>query len=403
MVAMKAMKVGLTQMKRPAAVAIGAPQVDDLDLLWDTDPTLAASLVLSPIGSADRLAMESGGAPKSSASSHEATTTIARKLPPQMQDFKDNGTWNKTFSGACNDYLVSLRDRFGYDVDSLIDEFKSCRGERKREIASKLILARDGSDLQAIEVESAYDKTESGEVEGWLSAFQVWDMEKLPPHPSTINSRMAALVVLDKRPHKNPVRARLGELEFKYRADQMTKRTKVHKAGTHVQNKRSLADGDEYEMAKKNLRKAIGDEDNAGVKKLKPSQKGLAPPKELTKEEHAAAAEDTMKKEWLKQAKVNVNKLKINELSMDQMRWRMADLDISKLIFKEFEQSHASVKKTISALNELVGLEKNASLKEYQSEKYKKVLKTATTLVEQLEVANSIIVKAKKAIDLAEM
>ena len=123
----------------------------------------------------------------------------------------------------------------------------------------------------------------------------------------------------------------------------------------------------------------------------------------MTKEEHAAAADDTMKKEWLNQANANVNKLTINELSTDLMRWRMADLDISKLIPKEFDQSHASVHKAISALNALVGLEKNASLKEYQSGKCKKVLKNATTLAGQLKVANSIIVKAKKAIDLAEM
>ena len=92
MVAMKAMKVGLTQMKRPASVASGSTQVDDMNLFWDTDPTLAANLALAPIGSADRLIMESGGAPKRTASSQDATTIICRKLPPQMQHFKDNGT-----------------------------------------------------------------------------------------------------------------------------------------------------------------------------------------------------------------------------------------------------------------------------------------------------------------------
>ena len=51
---------------------------------------------------------------------------------------------------------------------------------------------------------------------GWFSVLQLWDKETLPVVPSIFQLRMAVIAPLPNRPHSNPSRATLGDMDFFY-------------------------------------------------------------------------------------------------------------------------------------------------------------------------------------------
>ena len=134
-------------------------------------------------------------------------------LTPSFNKFllhRTVGTWDKAQMTAIPNYLDSLADRWSIDVTKIRAEYLAARGPRKKQIAESLVLAKTTGDLKGTEVEYCGDTTTSGSEEGWLSAFQIWKLEGLPCVKDTQVTRVQCLMVLERRPHNNPLRAASG-------------------------------------------------------------------------------------------------------------------------------------------------------------------------------------------------
>ena len=180
-----AMKVAASSMKKMQALAamksmkakkLGASTsfATVSDSLWHNDPALAASLAIVPLDSAKRSKISTSV----SSQQDEPDVKITRALPPALQRLKDADEWGKDAQVAIQNYLKSLGKK-GFACDDMINAYNNAKGEAKKQMAKRLCLCKDAADLKAFEVEYVGNSTEDSEESGWISAFQVWDKEKL--------------------------------------------------------------------------------------------------------------------------------------------------------------------------------------------------------------------------------
>ncbi len=98
------------------------------DSLWETDPSLAASLALVPAGDRPKPGAQSG----SKAKDEKSLVPIPRQLPPSLVSLKVTGEWGKDQMMGVTQYLTSLQDTFGWDVSKLKEEYGALKKERKK-------------------------------------------------------------------------------------------------------------------------------------------------------------------------------------------------------------------------------------------------------------------------------
>ena len=407
MVSMKVTKLGMKKqqmqsiLKKPSA-AKSVPSTSDS--LWDTDPSLAASLALVPLDQ-----RESGLASVLPG----PVENIPRELPPALVSMKVSGEWGKDQMSAVGNYLQSLSTRFGWDTSKLQEEYSKTRGAAKREFAMKLALATDSGMLKAIENETVTTRTEGGSIEGWRSAFQIWAMEDLPLCKETMKTRLAVLAPLEKRPHRNPLRAEMGELEFKYHADTMKTTKVIHNHSFSAKHSDSFKSADDMALAKKNIKRQAGIEDvkdsgssstggdGTAVQPRKPKKPKIDPSTLAGKALQDYNREEN-KKMWLKDAHSYIGKLSAFESKLGQLISSISSAEgIPKKLATDAQSSHDKVIKAKQNLNAKLGLKDSTQAASFAGKPFTDALSTAKNLEETLNKDDSIIKRAQRAVNLA--
>ena len=260
-----ATRVAGTVLKRPAAptdVVLKRPSGSaPPSSMWSADPALAASLALSPLGAEDRRI--TGSLQQASSSSSSESTAIERQLPPALLSLKMHGEWSKNASNAVQEYLLSLKSREGIDVESILAAYKSAKPKDKKPLAMKLCMATTSGDLKAIDKEYVSESTTKESKKGWLSAYEIWSMEKIPMVPETIDTRVACLSVLERRAHENPLRAAMGEFMFLYEKQMLDSHSETHGHSISSVMTQKCKDGEDFTAGRSGIRRAFDKSDQA--------------------------------------------------------------------------------------------------------------------------------------------
>ena len=392
-----AMKVKLSSiLKKPSSHSASTIS----DKVWDLDPCLAASLALAPLNDPSRKA----SVPKSK--DVGPTKAIDRDLPPKLAALKTKGTWDKTTSGAVGEYLVSLRDRFGFDTQALIETYKTSKPSAKRGLAEKLVLCKDNADMKGVETDHCSEETRKTTRKGWVSAYEIWHAERIPCVAETRDTRVACLMVLERKPHPNPIRAQQGEFVFHFEKQEMDKITESHGKDIRTTASSAIAGADDLKLAKRSLAKAFGPSDDGSCKakaKAKPKAKPI-PIDELQGQEKTDAINAEKKKDWLRDARKSQGRLANEETSMVKTMEALQGYDvIPPRIAKELEKMIKDVGAAKNKLATFVNSENVTLAKQFTTSDYSKSLLTAATLIEAFQESEFIHKKAKKALQLAAL
>ena len=369
--------------------------------LWNSDPTLAASLALVPLNTPDRSA--SLRAKSGRTVSKMASVAIDRHLPPALVAFKTQGTWARGTTVAIQNYLVSLK-KHGFETDDLIAGYKSAKPVQKREVAQMLVLAKDGADLTAVEQTHIKDIVSSGSRRGWVSAYEIWHMERIPLTPDTIHLRMACLAPLDKRPHSNPIRAQLGELEFDFWKKDMTTSQRIHEESLSTSASSKMNTIDDYEAAKKGVRKAAGNSDDQP--EAKPARKAMrkcVDPSKMTAQEKKSFIEESTKKAWSRDANFAVAKMNKEEASLAGLLVALtANAEIPARHKEAIDVVLASIAELKSSLMEKQLSANLQPASNFTSKVYTDLIAAFKTLEASWKLAEYAGKKAKHAINLSK-
>ena len=414
MVSVSAMKKGLTmkvsKLARKATKAKTATKASmkkpagsqASDSPWQSDPSLAASLALVPLDAAER------AWPHRASGILNDDEEIPRGLPPAMLELKNADAWNKDAMTAVPNYLQSLQKRFGLDVENILNQYKAAKSEEKRKIAKSLCLAKTNAQLLAVETTYCADRVTTGTMSGWVSAFEVWDLEKIPLMPETQALRVAALAVLERRPHPNPLRAKLGEFVFKVNKEMMRRDEAIVEESTSIKANARLKDENDYNQATANLKraggKAVGDGEAAPKRpKAKAKPKPIADVSKMSKEEKKSYIAQEQKDSWLKETKIQIGKLSHQESLLHQHQQRMKGLEIPKMIVTSVATNVTKCQTFKDKLNEKIGKQETMSVADFSKTDVKKLLEDVKTYTASFLDNEWILKKAKAAIGLAKM
>ena len=410
MVAMKAITKGVRKgalksilKKKPARATKDEPSSGSGDVpasLWETDPSLAVCLSLAPYDASHPNVV----ATSSGSTTNESTDAvqITRTLSPALRKWKEDGVWNKDTLSAVPAYLNSLQAKYNIDTSALKSAWANARGDQKKSLATKLCLAKDESDMKATELEFCEEKTTDSTNSQWFSAWQVWQAESLPLCQQTQNARIAAVALLPRRPHANPIRREQGEFEFFYSASKTTAKTSHgHRFDVKAQSKMSGID--DYKSAKKNLKRAIGDQSDD-----KPtSRKGNNTPKkpqvaieDLPEEDRKKAEQKKVKDEWIRSANAVLTRIQSLKNKLDQKVAQFSNLDIAKKIQSEVNTGNSTLEKHRAGLNKKLANVSDVQIQKFGSPEFKTLVDGATSACDPIDL---ILAKAGKAIELAKM
>ncbi len=405
---MKAMKAGLSKLAMKAMKAMKATPTKKKvgsgttsDSLWDADPALAASLALVPLGAPERQKMAEGssGIPDDC---HE----IPRRLPPALVELKESGTWNKDTMTAVPNYLQSLQKRFGMDVQHIIDEYKAGKHDKKKAIARSLALAKTNSDLKAVETTYCGDRVVKGTLTGWASAFEVWDLEKIPMVESTQAVRVATLAVLERKPHPNPLRARLGEFVFQVSKEMLQKNESIREQGAEVKNTAKLKDEKDYDAARGNMKRAalqagLGVSPEAAAPKKKPKVSKPIDLTKMSKAEKEAHEAKQVRIKWIRDANTQLGRLNSHEALLNQAQNQFKGVDIPKKINQSVGQLVGKIQNMKNKLNaKLADLAVPDAT--FGKKEYTVLMKDIEAMTESFNKPDATLKKARQAIDLAK-
>ena len=387
-------KVSSSHKKRPAS----APATVS-DSLWEQNPNLAASLALVPLNDPSRSTSQ-----QVTSAPVEPSKPIPRSLPPALVALKVTDDWGKAQYGAVTEYLKSLKDRFGMDTDALIAEYQASRGDKKKELAKSLCLATTTGDLRATEKDYCSDRTTSGSARGWLSGFQVLAHEKIPLCAETRDTVVATLAVLPRRAHSNPLRAHQGEFEYDYTKQLMAKTERIEESKVIVKNDAKLKNAEDFEQAKANLKRAsVRNDDAPHGKKTPPSMKVTPKSKDIAKmtpKEKAAHQAKIDKVSWNKSARQSVSKLGKEMDSLEQTQHLFTD-EVPRKVKDATGKAVSKIQSLKDELNKKLAKDEPAGV--YQSKDYVKTKNDALTYIETFNEPQSVLKKAKQAVQLAAL
>ena len=369
------------------------------DSLWESDPALAASLALVPL---DNRTGDDAIVDDSRPSDSRA---IERHLPPKLAELKSTGAWDKTSSGAVPEYLCSLRDRYGFDVDGLIQAYTEAKPKHKKGLAEKLVLCKTGGDLRCAETDFNEEHTTRETRKGWVSCFRVWAEEAIPITPETQMTRIACLAVLPRKPHTNPIRAKMGEFLFQYERAEMDSTKEIFGRRVETSAITKLKDVDDLKSAKKAQRKAFTDGVSDAVpKKAGEKNKMIKDLDDMSPAEKNKWLAFDAKKTWLKDAKSIVGKLSKEQASMHKTRDELdSSSEVPKQMKDEFKTGCDNIDKIKSELNSKVNEDNITAVGKFTSAAYKKMLQSAIDFHQTFTDVDFIHKRAKRAIQLTKV
>ena len=263
--------------------------------------------------------------------SPETASVSVKRAPPALTDLQNNGTWNHPQQQAVLDHLDSLIKKHP-ELDGLLEQYRGTRSEEKRKFALNLCLAKNVGDLKVMEKESFSESFSDTTEMGWQSAFQIWKHEGIPVTDNTIQLRLACLAPLICREHSNPVRAKLGELEFWFTRDLMSRNTRTHSKGFETR-----ATGDvnreDYDKCRDNLSKASGKVAVKDAAPRAPARKRASAPDfaTMSQKEKKTWETEQVKLTWIKEVKLMVGKL---DKAMNEMNSQVDHCTRAKVPYK---------------------------------------------------------------------
>ena len=389
-------------MSRGTSASCGSGEVSDQ--LWSADPNLAASLALVPLNANERTNPEK---PRTAlvVKKDGDDRPIDRHLPPALGNLKTTGHWDGKTSSSLVHYLHSLQERYGFDTDSLMESCKNAKPNQKKPLAQKLILAKNGGELRAVETDFITEKTTRETKRGWCSAFEVWDQEKIPCVPETQALRIACLAVLERKPHDNPLRAKLGEFMFDYEKKQMESRKLKHGKDVRASAASKLKDDADLGDAQKAIKRSFAATDDVGDKPAPKKRAKVQPDLEtMNPQQRKIHTQFEAKKAWIKDAKSAVAKLGKEEASITSSLKDMSKFaDIPARIVTEVKSHLSLIQKSKTSLNAKINSENTTAVNKFTGTEYKNAKIDAMDLVKGFNDADNSHKKAKRALSLAKL